>query len=120
MFRQYALHLDDPAILAGRRPGGEIGAPADAEHLADVGEGGREILEEHDAEAREQPVIWRAVERGAAGIGVEEAQVARPARALPGGGEQRLRDIDAERLTLRADRPGDRDRRGAAAAADID
>ena len=87
-----------------------------------VREGADRVVEEHHAEARDDHVEGRGLERVGLRVGADEAwpacsPVSARARA---SGEHRLRNVDADAAALGAEQPRDGERGAARAAADVE
>ena len=118
--RRHERH-EHPRILRQRLPAHERNATLVAQRGAHVAERGGRILEEHHAEAREENVELAlesvhlrvvAKERDVAGAGLS--------RAAAGALEHRLRNVDADNPAAASDARGKLERRGAAAAPDVE
>ena len=86
-----------------------------------IREGPDEVVEEHDAEARDDHVEAARLESVDLRVGTDEAcRRAFQFGAGPGGGDHRIRNVDADAAARRAEQPRDGERCAARAVADVD
>jgi hypothetical protein len=86
-----------------------------------VGKGPDRVVEEHDAEARNDRVEARRLEPMRLRVGADEAcGRAFPFGVGPGGGDHRIRNVDADAAALRSEQPRDGQRCPARTAADVE
>ena len=114
-----AQRHDDPRVELRLPPRGEGDPSAGAKAAPQIGESGRGIGEEHDAEAGDDEIGRARLRRMHGGVGADEAH-GQAGGALASPGQHHLRDVDPDDLAARGDLPGEIDRGRAAAAADVD
>jgi hypothetical protein len=107
-------------VLRDAPPGGEAEHGVVRRGAPQVREGLDGVREEHHAEARGDPVEALRLERVHLCVGADEARGRQLACGPgPGGGDHRLGDVDADAGGFRSQQAGERERRAAGAAADV-
>jgi hypothetical protein len=109
-----------PWVLPRLAPAGEHHSPVFPQHFTHVCKRDRRVGKEHDAKAGEEQIAASGLESMHSGVRQREFQRQIRRRALACSAQHRRRNIHPKHVTRRADPPPELDRRGTAAAADID
>ena len=116
-----ALSRGHERVVLGTPPNDETEFRAVARGMTQVRKRADGVVEEHDAEAREDPVEACRLEGMGLRVAADEAyRRAFPFRPGASRGDHRIREVDADAAALRAQDPRNGERRAARAAANIE